>query len=183
MSEELIVRHCSPTLAGMKTGNLFRCSYTTREELRGEICRLNRRLRTKGLRILLLRSNEKDALIYVYRPEMLRFDLSHAEAAAILEQHDYLFATPAQCIAHLISRIKETDSFPHEIGLFLGYPPEDVRGFIENNAQNCKLIGHWKVYGDAEKAKHTFASYKACTDGYMRRIQSGHTLEQLTVAV
>ena len=23
MSEELLVRHCSPTLAGLKTGNLF----------------------------------------------------------------------------------------------------------------------------------------------------------------
>ena len=33
MSEETIIRHCSPTLAGIKTGNLFRCSYGTKEEI------------------------------------------------------------------------------------------------------------------------------------------------------
>lgn len=26
MSEEMIIRHGSPTLAGLKTGNLFNCS-------------------------------------------------------------------------------------------------------------------------------------------------------------
>ena len=36
--------------------------------------------------------------------------------------------------------------FPHEIGLLLGYPPEDVIGFIENRGQNPLYIGYWKVY-------------------------------------
>ena len=43
--------------------------------------------------------------------------------------------------------------FPHEVGLFLGYPPEDVEGFIENKACSCKLTGYRKVYSDEEKAK------------------------------
>lgn len=43
--------------------------------------------------------------------------------------------------------------FPHEVGLFLGYPPEDVEGFIENKARSCKITGYWKVYSDEEKAK------------------------------
>ena len=33
MSEELIVAQCSPTMAGLKTGNLFRCSYRSEKEL------------------------------------------------------------------------------------------------------------------------------------------------------
>lgn len=28
MSDEMIIRHGSPTLAGLKTGNLFNCSYS-----------------------------------------------------------------------------------------------------------------------------------------------------------
>ena len=39
--------------------------------------------------------------------------------------------------------------FPHEIGIFLGYPLADVAGFIRNKGRNCKCIGTWKVYGDA----------------------------------
>ena len=29
---------------------------------------------------------------------------------------------------------RKIDEFPHDIGLFLGYPPEDVLGFITNKA-------------------------------------------------
>lgn len=33
MSEEMLVKHCAPTLAGMKTGNMFTCEYESRDEL------------------------------------------------------------------------------------------------------------------------------------------------------
>ena len=34
MSEELIVRHCSPTLAGIKTGSLFSSEYSSEDEVK-----------------------------------------------------------------------------------------------------------------------------------------------------
>ena len=34
MSEEMLIQQCSPTLAGIKTANLFSCSYTDEEELK-----------------------------------------------------------------------------------------------------------------------------------------------------
>ena len=48
----------------------------------------------------------------------------------------------------LIERLQNREDFPHEIGLFLSYPPEDVQGFIDNRAHNYKRICAWKVYGD-----------------------------------
>ena len=33
MSEEMLIQHCSPTLAGLKTGNLFNCRYQSYEEV------------------------------------------------------------------------------------------------------------------------------------------------------
>ena len=36
--------------------------------------------------------------------------------------------------------------FPHEMGVLLGYPVEDVRGFMEQNGQNALYQGYWKVY-------------------------------------
>ena len=48
MSEEQMIRHCSPTLAGMKSGAV----YTDIEEIRVSVCGWNKRLRDKGLRII-----------------------------------------------------------------------------------------------------------------------------------
>ena len=72
--------------------------------------------------------------------------------------------------------------FPHEVGLFLSYPPEDVKGFIENRAANAKCTGVWKVYGDERQARQTFAKYKKCTQVYCERWQSGSGLDKLAVA-
>ena len=69
-----------------------------------------------------------------------------------------------------------------EIGLFLGYPVEDVLGFIENAGQNCKCCGCWKVYCNECEAVRTFARYKKCRDIYKRLWQEGRSVLQLTVA-
>ena len=45
----------------------------------------------------------------------------------------------------------ESGEFPHEVGLFLSYPPEDVKGFIDHRASGFKCAGLWKVYGNEEK--------------------------------
>ncbi len=183
MSEEMIIRHCSPTLAGLKTGNMFSCSYDSVDELRREIRDLNRRLAAKGLCILPLRIEKKTALIYVYRPKKLKRDLCDEAACRLLKEHGYGCNTPGRCLVRLSSRLQERAEFPHEIGLFLGYPPEDVRGFIENNATSCKCVGCWKVYGDEQQARQTFAKYKKCTDVYIRQLTKGNTLDRLTVAM
>lgn len=182
MSEELIVRHCSPTLAGLKTASLFTCSYSSVEELRTNIRQLNRRLSSKGLRIILLRRSGHRALIYVYRPAKLRADMSEAAVSELLKNFGYSPMKPESCVAELACRLRNCEEFPHEIGLFLGYPPEDVRGFIENGAEGAKLTGYWKVYGDEEKARQLFAKYKKCTNVYMDQWSKGRPVERLTVA-
>lgn len=182
MSEEIIIRNCSPTLAGLKTGNLFSYRFESKEKLLNEIRMLNRKLTSKGLRIVPLRIQKDKALIYVFRPSKLKKDLSSVEAALLLSNHGYTLERPDECIVQLINRIQESEDFPHEIGLFLGYPPEDVLGFIEKNVEP-KCSGYWKVYGDADKAKKLFAQYKKCTDIYMSQLIKGKSIERLTVAV
>lgn len=182
-TEELIIRHCSPTLAGMKTGNLFSCEYCTEEMLKNEIRRLNRILVPKGIRVILLRYSHNKAMIYVYRPSRLKIDFTDNQSEALLEKHGYICNHPERCINQLARKLKECTDFPHEIGLFLGYPPEDVQGFIENKACNSKCVGHWKVYGDEVQAKTLFAKYKKCTEIYIEQWLKGKSVERLTVAV
>lgn len=55
MSEEHLIRHCAPTLAGLKTGILFTCPAPSPTELRQSIRSLNRRLLSRGLRAIPLR--------------------------------------------------------------------------------------------------------------------------------
>ena len=86
------------------------------------------------------------------------------------------------CVRTLCQRLRRTEEFPHEIGLFLSYPPEDVRGFIENRAGGFKCVGCWKVYGDAAAARALFGKYSHCTRVYCDRYARGVPLERLTVA-
>ena len=142
---------------------------------------LNRRLQHKGLRVLPLRYSGQRVLIYVYRPSRLSQDLQNRLANTLLLERGYPCLTPERQILYLKKRLENTEDFPHEIGLFLGYPPEDVYGFIENKPDSCKYTGLWKVYGDAEEAKRTFDKFRKCTDVYSRCWEEGKSLERLTV--
>jgi len=167
MSEEQVVRNCAPTLAGLKTGNLFACPYENREDLLDFLRSLNRRLGKKGVRAVPLRIRQDRALIYLYRP-------------ALLSSCGYNCRGGSRCLTRLARRLKQQEDFPHEIGLFLSYPPEDVKGFLEHKP--CKCVGCWKVYENEEADKKTFAKYKACTRVYCRQLASGIDIERLTVA-
>ena len=182
MSEEMIVRHCSPTLAGLKTANMFNCPYSSARELMDSIRSVNSALGPKGVRMLPLRIREGAALIYVYRPARLQRDLSDPVSAAILSERGYPGAAAPGLIAELRSRLCKNDGFPHEIGLFLGYPPDDVNCFISDRGRACKCVGCWRAYNDPVGAEKTFALYKKCTRLYCRAHKAGRTLSKLTVS-
>lgn len=179
MSEELIIRHGAPTLAGLKTGSVFQCPYQDAGMLLRELRQLNVQLSPKGLRILPLRFSQNRALLYLYRPGRLKRDLKQTDAACILRERGYCPENCSLCVAKLGKKLRQGGEFPHEIGLFLGYPPEDVRGFMDNG--ECKCTGCWKVYGDEAEARKTFALYKKCTRIYHDRWQKGRHLDRLTV--
>ncbi len=182
MSEEILLRHCSPTIIGLKTGNMFVCSFESKEQERCTLKRLNRSLYVKGLRIIPLRHKNNKVLLYLYRPSKLKKDLKNTQANSLLQSFGYRCGSADLCVAQLIKRLKESEDFPHEIGLFLGYPPEDVCGFIKNKAQCCKCVGCWKVYGDAEKAQATFEKYKRCTELCCSLAAKGYSVERMAVS-
>lgn len=182
MSAESMVRYCSPTLAGLKTGSLLSCPYANREEMHGQLRQWNLLLGRKGLRVLPLRFSGSRGLVYVYRSSRLCRDLDCRAAQELLLDRGYPAGHPSRCIAHLAARLGEGEGFPHEIGLFIGYPPEDVRGFIEQGAAACKCCGCWKVYGDVDAAQKVFAKHRKCTSTYCRLLAQGRSIEQLTVA-
>ena len=142
MCEEILIRQGAPTLAGIKTGSLFPCPCEDRRALLSDIRRLNRRLSPKGLCLLPIRFSGGQALLYLYRPAELRRDLRDARAAQLLRQAGYGEESCARCVARLACRFRESGEFPHEVGLFLSYPPEDVKGFIDHRACGSHALGN-----------------------------------------
>ncbi len=184
MLMEKVVEHCAPTLAGIKTGNIFSIKNAREgKNLNSEIRELNSVLTKKGLRLIPVRRTDRTTLFYLYRPDNLKEDLKCPEAREILSEKGYPLGNCDCCIVELVRHLKKDESFPHEIGLFLGYPPEDVIGFIENRAAKSKCVGCWKVYGDVEKAEAAFRKFKKCTGIYCRKFAEGTGIEKLAVNI
>ena len=120
-------------------------------------------------------------MIYIYRPGRLQSDLDAEEAKDILLRFGYEESNLDRCICRLADRIYECDEFPHEVGLFLGYPPEDVKGFIELGGRNSKASGYWKVYGDVDRAQKQFERFSKCTGVYLECLGRGLPITKLAV--
>lgn len=180
MLEDSIIQHCAPTLAGIKTGNAFSI-HNIKTGITEEIRSINRVLTKKGLRLVPIKETRDYTLIYLYRPARLKKDLSSPEAISILSKKGYKCDTTEHCVAQLIKHLREDSEFPHEIGLFLGYPPYDVKCFMNNPCKGVKCIGCWKAYSNQEEASRIFTKFNKCTDVYKREASKGKTLEELTV--
>ena len=76
----------------------------------------------------------------------------------------------------------QCEDFPHEIGVFLDYPLEDVIGFIRNRGSGFCCLGCWKAYSNAEAAEKTFALYRKCREVYLNCYGKGFDVARLTVA-
>jgi hypothetical protein len=117
---------------------------------------------------LVIREERGRALLFLFDRTMLEQTVFRSPIRDVLMGMGY----PAQLslplfLAHLQKQF-EGRRCPHEVGLFLGYPPDDVFGFIKNRGAGFKLCGPWKVYGDVEGAKIRFREYERCRE-YMKR--------------
>ena len=182
-AEELLIRYASPTLAGLKVGSLFSASCRSLGALKREICSINEKLCTRGVCVIPLGFSKSRVLVYVYRPILLQKALATRSSRDILSRYGYYGGTCKDFVTELARRISQSNTFPHEIGLFLGYPPEDVLGFIENGARNYKYAGAWKAYGNVENAAKLTETYRRCTDIYTRIHHQGISLECLAVNI
>lgn len=182
MLEKYLVEYCSPTLAKLKTANLFSITFTAEEELSNQIDTCNQKLNGKGIYVTTLRIGDKKALIYVYRKSELERELQEPERSCFLASYGYTEFTTQAAIDKLRSRFSKKDDFPHEIGIFLGYPLKDVEGFIEHKGRHYKYAGCWKVYADEGEARKLFGKFHKCRAVYQELFQKGRSVWQLTVA-
>lgn len=178
--EYMIIKNCAPVLGGLKTGGLFTC-FMDKERIEAEVEALRERLSEKGIFIYILKTTPEFSLIYVCRKEKLIKDMKNSETRAFLKKIGYREFDFEGLINKLKQRLSFCSGFPHEIGLFLGYPLDDVIGFIKNKGRNFRLCGCWKVYGDEKYAEKIFYSFKRCTELYKRAFIFGKHIDELTL--
>ena len=153
---------CAPTIKGIKASTLVNFRRGKNENIRALwLEHAGEWLAPLGLEWILLdeHSSENNALVLVYRRGLLAKALGCDKACDILRSHGYPLHDVDACLECL--RGKFCGGFPHEIGLFLDYPPDDVKGFIEDRcAKSLACPGYWKVYGNPDEARRIFSEYK-----------------------
>lgn len=170
--------HAAPTLLGIKCASLISLS-SEEFDIRSHSDYFNSKAAVKGLMIKALCSCKNRTLILLYNEAKLKARLACPDTAYMLSGFGYDNNSPLDAkLDRLAARISESESFPHEIGLFLDYPSEDVKGFIENKGENFKLCGCWKVYGCPEKARRIFTNYDKCRSFLCNKLSEGVDLYQ-----
>lgn len=182
MLESIIAYHCGPALAGIKPANIAACSKKRMPNVHKEIEALNAQLNTRDIYLEIVCECSKRALVMVYRKKVLSKHLQSPEMREFLALHGYPdSASVEEYISVLKQRLCQND-FPHEIGVFLGYPLHDIYGYINHRNDGCLLVGDWKVYANPEEAQKTFARYKACRMAIVRRLTNGASLARIFCA-
>lgn len=188
--DHLIVKHCAPTLLGVKPASLFTFTGSfsgsgTPLSVGGEaiprsalLDAINETLASiddDDIHIEVLAWRSFGAIVFMYRERLLSQTLSSPAVSLLLSDLGYhrpKHATSFSFLDHLKHRFIE-ERVPHEVGLFLGYPAEDVRGFIENRGHDYLLCGCWKVYANPRRAARLFSRYRRCTRKAQRLFRAG----------
>ena len=176
---------CAPVLLGIKPSNLL--IIDTRNL--PAACRL---LQDTRVSIRVLHGSFREGrgekkgkmVLFVYRRELMEPVLRDREAVEVLQSLGYPELEDAdageasraqreQYLNQILARLQKRYAgymekrlpFPHELGVLLGYPLADVKGFMEHNGENFLYSGYWKVYANAEEAKRTFQLYDLVRKG------------------
>ena len=181
MVEKRIVEQCAPTLAGIKCGSLFRTTCDI-NAISSEIQLVNGLLNSYGVEVTTFRPSGCGTLVYVYRKDLLsRIEKDDERSIPFLEKSGYDVSSTDSLVNSLKDRTESAGCVPHEIGLFLGYPFDDVKGFINSKGKCSKCIGCWKVYGSVETANRLFDMFHRCRAIYTELYRNGASITSLTV--
>lgn len=131
----------------------------TDEELRS----LSGKLKKTVLKFFILYSSKNRNLILIYRDKELCSYLHQKEVAVFLKRYGYKGEVLRDYLNILKERVKRfylnNNGFPHEIGVFLGYPICDILGFLNKDGKGFLFSGYWKVYDNLEETKEKFREF------------------------
>ena len=152
LSEQLkahLIAACAPVFMGVKPAALVTLQEAEFVELRAMSCACPIEMTPVDI----YPKNQ----VFVYIPQLVEDAFRQPGVLYVLRSIGYGGEHVWDYVRELVRRIqgahRKRNLFPHEIGLFLGYPLEDVLGFWLSGGRNCIMEGEWKVYSDRERAR------------------------------
>lgn len=143
--------------------NLYRLWESYAEEL----------LVISGLKAHVLNDCGRRRLVLLYSPLLLGTLLQRPNVRNFLNKAGYpSYDGESQALETLTQRM-EGEAFPHEIGLFLGYPLKDVAGFMGWAAIPYSSNGPWRIYGEPSRSLGLANCHKACRRRMAQRLDGG----------
>lgn len=169
-----IAKQCAPLLAGIKISNLLIIDSYNLKSVYGIFA--NTHIKIKFLH----RQNNRITLL-LYKTTELWSYLEHEAALQVMIRLGYESLDLKEVLELFASRfsayMKSGGSFPHEMGILLGYPVVDVVGFMEQEGKNFLYTGYWKVYGDLDQALDTFEKYKIAKEKITHMVLNDMTIK------
>ena len=163
-----LVLECSAVLAGVKPASLISLVNRTRPCGRNiyQLWQLHHEdlaHRLSDLTLVILQNRPQAVLLLCYNHDHLERHLAHGGIRTLLHKAGYeAGASCTTLVDELSNRIAGNDSFPHEIGLFIGYPAKDVAAFMGLVKLPFSCQGPWKIYGNPERSLALAEQYRCC---------------------
>lgn len=171
-----IAFRCAPLITGVKISTLLTVPVHLSDELQKTF---------KGSQISLyaLYHSPKTVTYLLFRRKWLEHTMGQSDTASMMRQFGYRDLSFRYILRELAERYKrfmeQLGAFPHEIGLLLGYPLEDVSGFILNKGKNFLYSGYWKVYSNPAGTMKLFEQYDRAAEQVIHRVSQGLSLTNL----
>ncbi len=167
--------HCGITFAGLKAASLF----WLKDEESSNINYYRTCFAKKKFRFMVIKRGQGKKLFYVFQHDKLEEILFNEDNRKFLYSIVYNYSNIGAALKQLKTRLQSEGEFPHEIGLFLGYPLEDVKGFMSDAKGGKNIGGLWKVYSMPDEKAKLFARYNDCTQSICSKLKGGVQIEQL----
>ena len=168
--EVLLALHCGPVIASIKPANLLVLNKDLSKDVRGMLDQTN-------LTYMVVLDNTQQDILFIYNKVLLNAYLTHPEVIEFLKKYGYwqngLEEVLSTFQTHYESYNRRAKNFPHEIGVLLGYPLEDVIGFINNKGKNSLFTGYWKVYEALPEKLQMFYQYDVVREDILRLLLHG----------
>ncbi len=171
----LLAFHSAPAICGIKASNLINISLEELDDIYEEINEFNLKFNPK-VYIKILQKKNNRLLILIYRQKVLESCLHINENYKFLKSLGYPVSSDIDVLLEFLKeRLNNKESFPHEIGIFLGYDIEDIKGYI--NGLSCVYSGYWKVYSNLDEKLKLFNSYTKCRNTVCKLLDKGFKID------
>ena len=130
-------------------------------------------LEESGLKVRVLADRGSSLLLLLYSHDALKTLLAQKSVHVILGKAGYRAPDDFEGVLSELAKRAAGEGFPHEIGVFLGYPLKDVVGFMGWAQLSFTCQGPWKIFGNPVQSLQLAEHHRICRCNMSMQLASG----------